>query len=333
MGLAIVRPRAALAVAGDRKHAGRSGTDLLVAFIVLIIATQLRAIVGAVWLGVAVDGTLGVRALVRTLSDTLVVDLGFLVISSAIIYVASGKGRELGRAFDFGCVAVLPLLFVDLAASVVVYAAELTVPRAVMWALSLTSYVWTGALVGLACVQARRATEAGEPPRARRAGWGLVALALAGLVVQVVWIARHMSNVRPMKSGEAAPMFALPKITGPKTLGERVTLERGKVYVIDFWATWCNPCLKAMPRIDALARAHPDLGVLAINIDDSEEAWTLFSERNYAMTLLAGDRETSERYGVFEIPHTVLIDREGIVRRVYRGGTHDLEREVSALLK
>lgn len=337
IGAAIVRPLAALGLAGDRRHAGRSGSDLLIAILVLLVATQLRAFVTAVWLGVAVDGTLGVRALVQTLSDSLVVDLGFLVVGAAVIYIASGAKRDLGRAFDFACVAALPLLFVDLFASVVVYAGDLTVPRSVMWLLSLASYAWTAVLIVLACIVARRSD---APPLAatklaRRAGWAVVAIAIAGVGVQGVWLARNADLVRPMSSGDPAPAFALPRITGKQQLGPVFSLAdaRGKVVVLDFWATWCNPCLRAMPHLDALARAHPDVAVVAINIDDPDEAWALFAERNYAMTLLAGDHATSDRYGVAAIPHTVVIDRAGNVRKVFRGGAVDLEREVSALLK
>src|SRR5438128_2616715 len=55
IGLAIVRPQAALAIAGDREHAGRSGSDLLGAIVVLIFATQLRGLLAALWLGQAVS--------------------------------------------------------------------------------------------------------------------------------------------------------------------------------------------------------------------------------------------------------------------------------------
>jgi thiol-disulfide isomerase/thioredoxin len=357
LGLAIVRPRSALALAGDRDHAGRSGSDLLVAILVLIAATQLRAIVAAIWLGVAVGGALGVRALVQTLSDTLVIDLGFLVVSAAIIYAATGGKRELGRAFDFACVAVLPLLFVDLIASVVVFAADLAVPRTMMWALSFTSYAWTAGLTVLACIEARTPCGPASPklpqggpsaqgglalahsPRsvglgpARTAGWVVAAIAVAGMAVQIVWLTRHLDRVKPMTAGDPAPQFALPVITGKDSLGTTVSLTPGKVHVIDFWATWCGPCLKAMPKLDALARAHPELVVLAINIDDYAAAFELFAARNYVMPLLAGDRETQARYGVAAIPHTVVIDRAGLVRRVFRGSTMNLEREVSALLK
>jgi thiol-disulfide isomerase/thioredoxin len=335
IGLALVRPRSALAVAGDRRHTGRSGSDLLVAIFVLLAATQLRALIAAGWLGFAVDGALGVRAVVHTLTDALVLVLVCLVVAASVIYVAGGHTRDLGRAFDFACVTALPLLFVDLAASVVVYAGQLVVPPTIMWVLSGSSYAWAGVLVVLACLEARRPTPtpAGELALARRAGWGIVLVAIAGVIVQAIWVAGHVERVRPMTPGDPAPQFALPQITGAGELGPLVSLTPGKVTVVDFWATWCGPCLAAMPKLDALSRAHPDVIVLAINIDDPSAAWALFDERKYAMTLLAGDQETSDRYGVSAIPHTVVIDRAGNVRRVFRGNAPNLAREVATLLK
>ena len=67
--------------------------------------------------------------------------------------------------------------------------------------------------------------------------------------------------------------------------------------------------------------------------ESASDAWSIFQEGKYAMTLVAGDQATSDRYGVGPIPHTVVIDREGNVRRVYRGNAADLEREVESLLK
>ena len=80
-GLAIARPRYALAIAADRKYAGRSGSDLIVLILILLAATQLRGLVGSVWLGGAVDAQLGLRAAMHILTRTLTVDLAFLVLA------------------------------------------------------------------------------------------------------------------------------------------------------------------------------------------------------------------------------------------------------------
>jgi thiol-disulfide isomerase/thioredoxin len=338
LGLAIVRPRAAFALAGDRRHAGRSGSDLLTAILVLLVATQLRGIVGAIWLGTAVTGALGLRAFIQVLTDALVVDLAILIIGALVIFAAGGGRREIGRAFDLACVAALPLLYVDLVGSVVVTALDLHVPHTAMLALSGVAYAWSGVLIAIAVLHTRSKKEVAPGAAARPAGWGLVLVALAGIALQTVWLVRHSDLVRPMTQGDAAPDFTLPVI-GPRGSkppdGHSVTLSqlRGQVVVLDFWATWCNPCLKSLPNLDQLQHRHPEITVIAINIDDANDAYDLFQERGYSMTLVEGDQLTSDRYGVAAIPHTVVIDKTGVVRRVLRGGGEDLEAALAPLLK
>lgn len=339
LGLAVVRPQAALAVAGDREHAGRSGQDLLLALVVMLVVTQARGLVSAVWLGAAVDATLGLRAVVSSLTNGLAVILGFLVVSALAIWLAAGPRRDLGRASDLACVAVLPLVFVDLLATLVLLAAGLDVPRIAMTAISLVAYMWAGALVMLAVLEARRVGRAAPPPApdvplGKKAGWALVAVTLAGVVLQTVWVVRYLDRMRPVMSGDPAPGFTLPRIAAKGALGEPLSLEslRGKIVIVDFWATWCGPCVKAMPHLDRFQRKHPDdVAVITINIDEPSEARAMFDEAGYALTLLAGDADTSDRYDVGAIPHTVVIDRQGMVRKVVRGGKIDLEREISAL--
>ena len=334
LGLALVKPRAALATAGDRAHAGRSGTDLLIAIAVLVLVTQLRAIVSAVWLGAAVEATLGLRAIVQTLTDVLAIDLGFLLLGALAIWAASGPRRDLGRASDLSCVAVLPLVFVELVATVIVLALGLEVPRAVMSGLSLVAYTWTGVLVALAVSVVRTPAPAvAVTPLARRAGWGIVAVAAAGLVVQAVWLVRYFDQMRPVVAGDPAPLFALPRIEAKGALGPRVELAsaRGKIVVLDFWATWCQPCIASLPRLEAFQRQHPEVVVMTINLDDAAEARVMFDERGFTMALLAANREVTDQYDVAAIPHTVLIDPQGVVRRIHRGGKLDLEREIAPL--
>ena len=99
IGLAIVDPRQALAVASDRRHAGRSGSDLILMIFVLLAATQLRGLVSAVWFFEESAGLAG-RTLIAVLTRSLVVDLAFLVLGALLVWLLAGRHRNLGRAFD-----------------------------------------------------------------------------------------------------------------------------------------------------------------------------------------------------------------------------------------
>ena len=336
IGLAATGPRWALALAADRRNAGRSGSDLVAAMVVLLLATELRGLATAVWLGTAVEPGFGLRAAMRVVTGALTVDLGLLLVGALVVFALAGARRNLGQAFDLACVAALPLVVVGLGATVIVRTAGLTVPPVVSWLLSGAAYAWMGALIALAIRPARSAARVPVPPveavrPARRVGIALAAVAALGVAAQVAWITGNLELVKPMTAGGEAPAFALPRIGPGGALGERVALasSRGKVTVIDFWATWCKPCLAAMPRLDQLARSHPDVAVIAINIDDAAAARALFDQRGYRMTLVADDGDASERYGVSAIPHTVIVDRRGAVREVVRGGA-DLAARVDA---
>jgi thiol-disulfide isomerase/thioredoxin len=310
--------------------------------LIVLAATQLRGLFAAGWLGIAVAPGLGFRGVMQVLTQSLTIELGFLVLAALVLWIASGPKRHLGRAFDLACVAALPLLVVDLAATVVVRAFELHMPHGAGVALAGISYGWAGAITALAYRPARAASAALVPaPPAevardgKLAGLAITLVAVIGVVVQILWIASSMDTMRPMTKGDPAPAFALRSIGERGVLGAPVTLAstKGKVVVLDFWATWCNPCLKAMPKLDALARAHPtDVVVIAINLDDAAEARALWDERKYQIGLLADDGHVSSQYGVTTIPHSVVIDREGIVRMVARGGGVNLEASVATIL-
>jgi thiol-disulfide isomerase/thioredoxin len=340
LGLAIVHPRWALTVATDRAHVGRSGSDLILAIVILLAGTQLRGLATAVWLGSEVSPGLGVRAAVRVLTGALTVDLGLLLLGAIAVFALAGPRRNLGRAFDLACVAALPLVFVDLGATVVVRTLGIAaVPGEVGWLLSGLSYGWMGTLIALAIRPARIAPPRVPPPPAevvrpaRRLGWGVAAIAALGIAVQIVWIRDNLELVKPMKTGDEAPEIVLPQIGPEGKLGERVALSasRGKVTVLDFWAMWCKPCLVSLPRLDRLARDNPDVAVLAINLDDPAAARALFDQRGYVMTLLADDGDAQERYGVTAIPHTVILDRHGVIREVVRGTGTDLEALIETI--
>jgi hypothetical protein len=156
LGLAVIHPRWALTVAGDRRYAGRSGTDLIVAIIVLLAATQMRRLATGIWLGTAVEPALGLRAVVHVLSGALTVTLGLLVLGAGAVFAAAGPRRNLGRAFDLACVAALPMTVVDLIATVAVRTAGLAPTPFVSWLLSGLAYAWMGALIVVSAQLAAR---------------------------------------------------------------------------------------------------------------------------------------------------------------------------------
>jgi thiol-disulfide isomerase/thioredoxin len=329
-----MRPRAAVAIGGARRHAGRAGTDLLALIGVVVVATQLRGLFLSGWIAVRVDSGLGMRAAMGVLTDALIVDLTFLTIAAVVVFAASGRRRELGRAFDVACVAVIPLVVVELVSTTLVRALDVEVPAGVGWALAGVSYAWSGAVVAVAAMEQRskRAPDAPADSVARRAGLGVVAVAALGTILQVAFVATHLDALRPMTVGDTAPALALPRIEAGGKPGAVISVEglHGRPVVIDFWATWCKPCVQSMPALDRFSRAHPDVAVLSVNVDDAAAARAMFDDQHYAMTLLGDDGETSERYGVTTIPHLVWVDRDGVVRDVVRGGGADLAAEYAS---
>lgn len=333
LGLAIVRPRAALSVAGDRNHAGRSGSDLILVILLLLAATQLRALLGAAWMAKAVDGMLGVRAMMAVLTRTLTVDLAFLVLGAFVLFAAGGAKRNLGRAFDLACVAAIPLLVVEMIATTVSRGLHIDVPMQVGWVLAAISWGWSGALLALGASVMRRAPAPySAAPRVRTAGIALLAVAIIGTAVQIVTISREIDSLRPVVIGDEAPAFALAAIGPEGKAGDKRGLAHGKVTVIDFWATWCKPCIAALPKLERMSKL-PDVDVITINLDDAAAARALFDQAGYSMTLLMDDGEVSERYNVTTIPHTVVIGRDGMVKQVFRGATKRLEVAVEEIRK
>jgi thiol-disulfide isomerase/thioredoxin len=339
-GLALAKPRFALAVAGDRKNAGRSGSDLLALIVLVLLATQLLGLVAAVWVGVVTDIGLMLRGVAQVVTHALTIDLAFLLVSAFALWLAAGRRRDVGRAFDLACVVVLPLLFVQLGATVVVRAIDLVtpveVPRLVSNALAAGSYAWAGIVFAFAIITRPTAKPFPALPDevrrpARRAGWAVIACVAVGIVSQVTWIAQNSDLVRPMQKGDKAPSFALPEVTASGELGARLSPPAGKLVVVDFWATWCKPCLASMPDLDRLTRAHPNVSVIAVNVDDAGAARELFDAQHYAMTLVFDDGDAAARFGVRSYPHTVLIDRDGTVRAVSLGGGQVIAKTVDEI--
>jgi thiol-disulfide isomerase/thioredoxin len=138
--------------------------------------------------------------------------------------------------------------------------------------------------------------------------------------------------------GKPAPDFELDLLGGSKF---HLAQSRGKVVILDFWATWCGPCLQAMPQVERVAAEfqNRDVQLIAVNLQESPQQVASMLERHKLHPAVALDREgtVAEKYAASAIPQTVVIDRTGVVARLFvGGGPHlgdQLREAVSALLK
>ncbi len=138
--------------------------------------------------------------------------------------------------------------------------------------------------------------------------------------------------------GRPAPPFTLGD-----TEGRRVSLDEfsGQVLLINFWATWCTPCRKEMPMLQAVHEEFESQGVsvLGVAVDDVQRARDFADQLGIAYTILVGAGDVMAMgvaYGneAGLLPYSVLIDRQGMVRWTYLGELKEgeLRRQLQALL-
>lgn len=143
----------------------------------------------------------------------------------------------------------------------------------------------------------------------------LVALMLAGC--------GGGAPTEPVRIGGASPEFELPLLDGG-TLGSDDL--QGRPIILNFWATWCQPCRREFPVLETFDR-DPRVEVVTIALDEEgEEVVRPFVRRHgLGYAVLLGDQEVFERFTGFTIPYTLLLDADHSVANIYRGPAEEEE--------
>jgi peroxiredoxin len=143
---------------------------------------------------------------------------------------------------------------------------------------------------------------------------GAAALALAiGLAIG--------SAASAADAGQKAPDFTAPALDGGKSLS--LAAYRGKVVYLDFWASWCPPCLTSLPLLEDLRKEFPgdQFQILAVNVDQDPAKARKFLARTRVGYPSATDPKglIPESFGIETMPTSFLIDRAGVIRYVHHG--------------
>ena len=169
----------------------------------------------------------------------------------------------------------------------------------------------------------------------------LLVITASAVVIALYFLNRHRmpspaNRVTNIAQHPVAPEFSLPELTG-QTLD--LSAYRGKVVLLDFWATWCDPCREEIPHFVELQTKYRDQGlqIIGISMDDGPEPVREFYQRfhmNYPVAM--GNAKIGELYGeVLGLPIAFLISRDGRIEAKHIGATDRsvFEREIQGLLQ
>lgn len=154
-------------------------------------------------------------------------------------------------------------------------------------------------------------------------------LAVSFVVVLIVaawatttWLSAPPPSAIPGSDRRVAPDFTQPLLSGPDFV---LSDHRGKVVILDFWATWCAPCEVQMPVLDAVwktrGQAAANLMIVGLSVDTDPPAdvaaW--IEERDFTYPIALADHDLAMRYGVMGYPTLLIIDPEGGIHTQHVG--------------
>lgn len=138
-------------------------------------------------------------------------------------------------------------------------------------------------------------------------------------------------GAHPAQTGKAAPDFTVSDGTTTVHLAS----YRGQVVLLNFWASWCGPCIEELPSLLELHRQMPGLTILAVSIDEDPTAYANFIVRRHVdlITVRDPNESAAKLYHTDMWPETYAIDRNGIIRRKFVGPQDWTSPEIVSYLK
>jgi len=153
----------------------------------------------------------------------------------------------------------------------------------------------------------------------------------ASAVLAVLLVAGCDRGDHPGNIGKAAPQFVMSD--GTRTVD--LSKLRGRVVLLNLWATYCAPCIEELPSLLALQKKMPDVAVVAVSMDQDPDVYRKFLVDHHVDVLTVRDEEmkVNALYGTVQIPETYVIDRQGILRRKFVGSQDWTKPEIMEFLR
>ena len=119
----------------------------------------------------------------------------------------------------------------------------------------------------------------------------------------------------PGRIGKAAAQFVVSD--GTRTVD--LSKLRGRIVLLNLWATYCAPCIEELPSLLELQKRMPEIAVVAVSIDQDPDVYRRFLVQHHVdlLTVRDEDMKVNALYGTAQIPETYVIDRQGVVRRKF----------------
>lgn len=159
--------------------------------------------------------------------------------------------------------------------------------------------------------------------------------AIIGLIGGMLAVLPAFAEV---KVGEVAPDCQLDQLKNGELLADfDLNQTNGQVIYVDFWASWCPPCVKSFPFLNQLEAHLKSQGfqVIGINLDeDIEDAKTFLEKYPVEFTIaIDSDKQCAKDFNVMAMPSSYLIDRKGVVRKIHRGFRMDDVQEIQLAIE